>query len=329
MRSGHHYSTFQDIWKKKLQNKQNKISKHSHKNEGKQQRHTGNDNKDKVLLGDTQHELKKIGDGHRRSYRTAALTHDGNANYTEREPVVTATVKCEMGVAPQRLWSPLVHRHILGGDQMQPGWVQHIGHRDLPGPSPLLTPPLSLAFAIGTGCMWFPWGGGAWVRGFYWCVRQKLLQKKTTKKKDGRAMADAAAEAEARWQRRRQGRWRAAAPATLQSSASEFPQDESCALLPSRSFGGSVKSNCSQGGGGGGRGGGGVGRERQWSPHTPVRVCAPQEAFSSRDANAANVDGLGFARNTLQYLQYCKYIRRGNIRLVCWRHSSSYYLLPH
>lgn len=183
MRSGHHYSTFQDIWKKKLQNKQNKISKHSHKNEGKQQRHTGNDNKDKVLLGDTQHELKKMRDGHRRSYRTAALTHDGNANYTEREPVVTATVKCEMGVAPQRLWSPLVRRRILGGDQMQPGWVQHIGHRDLPGPTPLLTPPLSLAFAIGTGCMWFPWGGGAWVRGFYWCVRQKLLQKKKNNKK--------------------------------------------------------------------------------------------------------------------------------------------------
>lgn len=65
-------------------------------------------------------------------------------------------------------------------------------------------------------------------------------------------MVDAAATAEARWRRQR-----AAGPATLQSSASEFPQDESCALLPSRSFGGSVKSNCSQGGGGGGE------RERQ------------------------------------------------------------------
>lgn len=31
---------------------------------------------------------------------------------------------------------------------------------------------------------------------------------------------------------------------TLQSSASEFPQVESCALLPSLSFGGSTKSNC-------------------------------------------------------------------------------------
>lgn len=33
-------------------------------------------------------------------------------------------------------------------------------------------------------------------------------------------------------------------PATLQSSASEFPQVESCALLPSLSFRGSAKSNC-------------------------------------------------------------------------------------
>lgn len=33
-------------------------------------------------------------------------------------------------------------------------------------------------------------------------------------------------------------------PTTLQSSASEFPQVESCALLPSLSFGGSTKSNC-------------------------------------------------------------------------------------
>lgn len=33
-------------------------------------------------------------------------------------------------------------------------------------------------------------------------------------------------------------------PTTLQSSASEFPQVESCVLLPSLSFGGSTKSNC-------------------------------------------------------------------------------------
>lgn len=33
-------------------------------------------------------------------------------------------------------------------------------------------------------------------------------------------------------------------PTTLQSSASEFPQVESCILLPSLSFGGSTKSNC-------------------------------------------------------------------------------------
>lgn len=39
----------------------------------------------------------------------------------------------------------------------------------------------------------------------------------------------------------------AARPTTLQSSASEFPQEESCALLPSPSFGGSTKSNCLEG----------------------------------------------------------------------------------
>lgn len=37
-------------------------------------------------------------------------------------------------------------------------------------------------------------------------------------------------------------------PTTLQSSASEFPQVESCALLPSLSFGGLTKSNCLGGG---------------------------------------------------------------------------------
>lgn len=40
-------------------------------------------------------------DGHKPSYRTLALTHDGNTNYTEREPVVTATVRCEMCVAAE------------------------------------------------------------------------------------------------------------------------------------------------------------------------------------------------------------------------------------
>lgn len=39
-------------------------------------------------------------------------------------------------------------------------------------------------------------------------------------------------------------------PTTLQSSASEIPQVESCALLPSLSLGGSTKSNCFRGTGG-------------------------------------------------------------------------------
>lgn len=93
---------------------------------------------------------------------------------------------------------------------------------------------------------------------------------------------DAAAEAEARWRRQRRRPRQAAGAATLQSSASEFPQDESCALLPSRSFGGSVKSNCSQGEGEGV--GGGVGEKA---------TIKPKQHFEA-DEDAARVDWIWF-----------------------------------
>lgn len=62
-------------------------------------------------------------------------------------------------------------------------------------------------------------------------------------------------------------------PTTLQSSASEFPQAESCALLPSLSFWGSAKSNCLRGvGGGESKNEACTCRSSSTDMHTPVSV---------------------------------------------------------